>query len=214
MRETDRLALVAFCEATARVDLSRDDLDRIDRFVDLLELWNERLRLTGERDRSTLIRKHVADALACVSLVPPNGVLLDVGTGGGLPGAVIACVRPDVEAILLDSRQRPVSFLKEAIRAIPLPRARAVVLRAEDARTDRSIAGRVDIATARAIRMETFFSVARPLLAPHGRAVSMQTPATSAEEAAAIAARHGFRLLETRDYVLPDGDRRRLVIVG
>ena len=214
MRESERSDLVGFSRKTAGLDLSPLDLERIDRFLELLELWNERLRLTGERDRATLLRKHVVDALACVPLIPANASFLDVGTGGGLPGAVIACVRPDLETTLLDSRQRPISFLNEVIRTVPLARTRALAMRAEDAAVDPSIAGRADVATARAVRMDTFFSIVRPLLAPGGRAISMQTPATTPEQAAAIAERHGFRLLETRDYDLPNEDQRRLIVVA
>jgi hypothetical protein len=61
--------------------------------------------------------------------------------------------------------------------------------------------------------MDTFFSLVRPLLAPGGLAISMQTPVTTIEQATAVAGRHGFRLVETRDYRLPDGDERRLVVV-
>jgi 16S rRNA (guanine527-N7)-methyltransferase len=212
--ESDRSVLVGFFRETVGRDLSTQDLERIDRYLDLLELWNERLRLTGERDRATLLRKHVVDALACVPLIPPGARFLDVGTGGGLPGAVIACVRPDVDTTLLDARQRPISFLNEVIRTVPLSRTRAIAIRAEDAANDPSIAGWAAVATARALRMDTFFSLVRPLLAPGGLAISMQTPVTTAGQAATVAARHGFRLVETRDYQLPDGDERRLVVVS
>lgn len=214
MRDVDRSILVEFAKDVAGIDLSDRDVARIDAYLDLLAVWNDRLRLTGERERSVLVRKHVADAIACLPLLPPSASFLDLGTGGGLPGAIIACLRPDLETTLLDARQRSISFLNEVVRAIPLERTCAVAMRAEDAAEDPSIAGRIDVVVARALRMDQVFELAPPLLAPDGRVISMQTIATTAAKAAESAKRHGLRLVETRDYRLPDGDERRLVVVA
>jgi 16S rRNA (guanine527-N7)-methyltransferase len=192
--------------------LTPDAISRIDRFIDTLELWNHRLRLTGEQNREQLISHHVADALACVPLLPEAGEVLDLGTGAGFPGVVLACVRPDLTVTLLDSRQRPVSFLNEVIRVADLPAARTMLLRAEDAARDKRLAGRQTLVTSRAIRPDTFFPLAKPLLTSGGLAVSMQTPAVSPETIRAMVAPLGLQLIELRDYRLPDGDPRRLVV--
>src|SRR2546428_775374 len=120
-------------ESTARfgVELSSDALSRLARFVDLLALWNRRVRLTGEREARTLVRKHVLDCLAPVPHLPPAGVVVDVGSGAGLPGVVLGCARPDLDLCLVESRRRRASFLREAVRTIPLPRARVLEARAE-----------------------------------------------------------------------------------
>ena len=214
MRGPDQWDLVGHCERAFGLRLAPEDVARIDRFLDMLELWNRRLRLTGERDRSTLLRKHVVDGLACVPLIPSGARVLDVGTGAGFPGAVVACVRPDVATTLLDARQRPVSFLGEVIRAVPLPRTRAVAMRAEDAAGDPAMARQQDVVTSRAIRFDRFVRLAQPLLASGGRMVSMQTPTTDRSTANAAARNVGLELLDLRDYRLPDGEPRRLVILG
>jgi len=192
--------------------LTPDAVGRIDRFLDALELWNRRLRLTGRQTREQLIRHHVADALACVPLLPQAGEVLDLGTGAGFPGVVLSCVRPDLTVILLDSRQRPVSFLNEVVRVADLAGTRPVLLRAEDAAGDERLARRQALVTSRAIRPDTFFRLAKPLLASGGLAVSMQTPAVSPETIRAMVSPVGLQPVELRDYRLPDGDPRRLVI--
>jgi 16S rRNA (guanine527-N7)-methyltransferase len=206
--------LIDFCTREFGQSIDPGALDAIDRFLDLLELWNERLRLTGERDRAALLRKHVVDAIACVPLMPAGGAYLDLGTGAGFPGVVVACLRPDLRTTLLDSRQRPVSFLSEAIRTLPLPSARALALRAEQAAADIAIGHQQDVVTARALRMDSFFRLAKPLLATGGRAISMQTPATDRLDAEAVAARCALRVLDVRDYRLPGGEPRRLIVAG
>jgi len=185
---------------------------RISGFLDLLDVWNARLRLTGDRDRATLLRKHVVDALACVRLLPESGSILDVGTGAGFPGVVLACVRPDLQVSLLDSRERSVSFLGEVARAIPLPRVHAVCLRAEEAARRPDLVRRQTVVVSRAIRLGTFLGWAAPLVAPDGQVVAMQTPQVDRNAAEKSAALHALRLVELHDYRLPDGERRRLVV--
>ena len=190
------------------------ETQRAELMPSLLELWNRSLRLTGERDPKVLLGKHAADSLACAVLPGAGARVLDIGTGAGFPGAVIGCVRPDVEVTLLDSRERPISFLAEVIRSVPLPNARAVVLRAEDAARTPSMAGTFDLVTSRAVRLDQFLALAKPLVASGGRIVSMQAPATTDALAAAAGRDSGLVLGEIRDYELPAGDPRRLVIFG
>lgn len=212
MTKPERLLLHDWSTKAFGVGVDVEIAERIERHLDLLETWNRRLRLTGERERRTLVRKHVADALACVPWLPSIGSFLDVGSGAGLPGIVLACVRPDLSAVLLDSRQRPASFLNEVVRTVPLPRARVAMMRAEDAALDPSLVGSQHVVVSRATRMEDLLAHARPLLVKDGCAISMQTPKISKEAAESVARRYGYESVEVRDYRLPGGEPRRLVV--
>ena len=214
MTEPERLLLHEWGLATFGFGIEPQAAGLIARYLDLLETWNRRLRLTGERDRRALIRKHVADAIACVPWLPESGSLLDVGTGAGFPGVILACVRPDAIVTLLDSKQRPASFLNEVTRTVPLPNARVVTMRAEDATLEPTIAGCQRLVTSRATRMDDVLRLAKPLVAPGGHVISMQTPKTDTGTAEACARRYGYASVEIRDYRLPDGEPRRLVIAG
>jgi 16S rRNA (guanine527-N7)-methyltransferase len=187
-------------------------LTRIARFIDLLDLWNRRVRLTGDRDRRTLVRKHTVDSLAVVSELPPSGIVADIGTGGGFPGVVLGCVRPDLGLRLIESRRRPASFLAEAIRTIPLPGATVIGARAEDAGRDPAVAGRSDLVVSRAIRLETFLPATVSLVAPRGLVIAMQTPGADIDHARETGLAYGLELSRHRDYRLPDGERRRLLV--
>lgn len=196
--------------AHLQVALLPEAVERIGRFLGLLAEWNRSTHLTGERDMPTLIAKHVVDALALVPELPAVGPVVDIGSGAGFPGIVIGCVRPDLDLVLIESRRRPATFLREVIRSAPLPHARALDARAEDAGRDPSLAGRARLVTSRALRLDVFLELAAPFLAPDGRAVAMQTPRTAARARPAF----GLRPAGSRDYTLPGGERRTLVDFG
>jgi 16S rRNA (guanine527-N7)-methyltransferase len=194
------------------IEVDAESLARIGRFIDLLDLWNRRIRLTGDRDRRTLVRKHTVDSLAVLSELPARGIVADIGSGGGFPGLVLGCVRPDLSLRLIESRRRPASFLAEAIRTIPLPGATVIGTRAEDAGRDPAVAGRSDLVVSRAVRLETFLPPTMSLVAPRGLVIAMQTPGVEVEHARETGLLYGLELSRHRDYRLPDGERRRLLV--
>jgi 16S rRNA (guanine527-N7)-methyltransferase len=198
--------------AAERLGLSLEPaaIDRLRRFVDLLSVWNERFRLTGERDAETVVRKHVVDSLALAPHLPPAGPVLDIGSGAGFPGLVIACVRPDLDVRLVESRRKPSSFLAEALRTIGLPSARVVEARAEELAADSAWQGLARVAAARGLRPDVFLPLAAPLLASDGVVILMQTPRAAAQ-AVSAAGQAGFRPLRRADYVLPGGEQRCLL---
>jgi 16S rRNA (guanine527-N7)-methyltransferase len=187
---------------------------RIDKFIDLLEIWNRRIRLTGDRDRLVLIRKHVLDSLAVVPELPRVGLVIDLGSGGGFPGIVLGCARPDLALRLIEPRRRPTSFLSEAIREIPLPRAQALAVRGEEAAKDPALSRQGTVVVGRALRIDTLIRTGLPLLAPEGTLVAMQTPVTSEASVSALLREASLTLVRSRDYELPDGAPRRLLILA
>jgi 16S rRNA (guanine527-N7)-methyltransferase len=195
-------------------DVDAPTVERLERFVDLLVVWNRRFHLTGDRDRDVLIRKHVVDSLAVVPELPSSGVVIDLGSGAGFPGIVIGCSRPDLELRLIESRRRPASFLSEAIRTIPLPAAVALSVRGEYLASDPAVMGRAALVVSRAVRLDVVTSLAARLLGPAGELISMQTPATDEATARSKARPVGLDLLRVRDYRLPDGESRRLLVFG
>jgi len=142
MTSAEETALVRGASALG-VHLDAASIDRIGRFIDRLDIWNRRSHLTGDRDRSVLVRKHAVDSLAVVSELPASGTVIDIGSGAGFPGLVIGCSRPELALVLIESRRKPASFLSDALRSIPLPEARVLQIRAEDAARDELLAGGV-----------------------------------------------------------------------
>jgi len=207
----DEAAVIGAAASALGVTLDREALDRLLRFSATLAAWNRRLRLTSEQDPVRVAERHIADSLAVTCLLPASGVVIDIGSGQGFPGIVLACLRPDLDLVLIESRRRRASFLRDVIRRIPLPRAEALELRAEAAAA--SLAGRARVVVARAIRLDIFLKLARPLLAADGVAVAMQSP-RGLLTVPSIASRAGFRVREERRYTLPDGGWRALVVLA
>jgi 16S rRNA (guanine527-N7)-methyltransferase len=125
-------------KALAMFDVSRETIARLDRFVGLLLTWQRRTNLISASSMPSLWTRHVADSLQLVELVetlPPHpplhtgegregGVWLDLGSGGGFPGIVIACALADVPGThvhLIESNMKKASFLREAIRETKVP---------------------------------------------------------------------------------------------
>lgn len=113
-------------------------------YLDLLAAWSRRVNLTGARTAQERVLTLVGPVLGIVPLVP-EGTVLDLGSGNGSPGLVLALLRPDLEVTLVEPRARRAAFLREAARATgrgdvevfrgrhdawPGPPARTVLLRA------------------------------------------------------------------------------------
>ena len=205
----DEAAVVGAAASALGLAMDAEALARILRFSATLATWNRRLRLTGDRDPVRIAEQHIGDSLAVVGLLPDTGPVVDIGSGQGFPGIILGCMRPDLELVLIEARRRRANFLRDAIRCIPLDRVDVLAERAES--VGAKLAARARIVVARALRLDVFLSLARPLLASDGRAIAMQSE-HGLHAAPAIAERSGFRICEERRYTLLDGSPRALVV--
>jgi 16S rRNA (guanine527-N7)-methyltransferase len=89
-------------------------------YLDLLAAWNSRTNLTGARTPAARVQILVADVLLGLPFLEP-GSLLDIGSGNGSPGLVLALLRPEAPATLLEPRARRWAFLREAARLVGRP---------------------------------------------------------------------------------------------
>jgi 16S rRNA (guanine527-N7)-methyltransferase len=191
--------------------LEHEQMERLGAYADILSIWNERIRLLGDRDRAMLVRKHLPDCLALVSYLPREGLLADIGTGAGLPGLVLACVRPDFECWLIEARQRRLSFLYEARARIGLERVRIVASRAEELAGRPEFAQRASLVTARAVPADNLMAYGLPLLRVDGCILVMQSQKGSNDKFRRSVSLEGLRVSSTKEYRLIDGEARRIV---
>jgi 16S rRNA (guanine527-N7)-methyltransferase len=104
--------------------VSRETAARLDRFVGLFLTWQRKVNLVASSTVGTLWTRHIADSLQLVRLAPEATTWLDLGSGGGFPGLVIACALADTagrRVHLVESNARKAAFLREATRILNLP---------------------------------------------------------------------------------------------
>ena len=105
-------------------------------YLDLLERWNRAYNLTGIRDHNRMITHHILDSLSVLPFVRGNHCL-DVGTGAGLPGLILALAMPGKQWFLLDSNHKKIRFVRHAIQELRISNIEAVCSRVEDYNTDK-----------------------------------------------------------------------------
>jgi len=145
--------------------VSRETEERLDRFVDVLLIWQRRLNLIAPSTLREVWTRHVADSLQLLPLAPEARTWVDLGSGGGFPGVVLACAlvggtEPVVH--LIESNGKKAAFLREAVRVTGAP---AVVHAIRAERFGKSCAEPVEVVTARALApLKTLCHQAFPLI--------------------------------------------------
>jgi 16S rRNA (guanine527-N7)-methyltransferase len=137
--------------ALSLTPVSRETLARLDRFVELLLKWQALTHLIAPSTVPTLWTRHIADSLQLLDLAPDAKIWVDLGTGGGFPGLVMACALHGTEGRrihLVESNTKKAAFLREVVAATESP---AIVHAVRMEKFVESFAGRVDIVTARAV---------------------------------------------------------------
>jgi 16S rRNA (guanine527-N7)-methyltransferase len=157
----------------ALTPVSRETLVRLDHFVTLLLATQSHTNLIGPRTVPELWSRHIADSLQLLGLAPRAQVWLDLGSGGGFPGVVIACAlaeRPGAAVHLVESNGKKAAFLRQVCAEVALP-ATVHHGRIEDL----SLAIKADIVTARALApLPALLGYVAPFLAPGGQALLLK----------------------------------------
>ena len=156
----------------------------LNQYLDLLLHWNATYNLTAVRDRPGMLTQHLADCLAVVRPVqralPSAGRLLDVGSGGGLPGVLLAIMLPALQVTCVDTVGKKAAFIRQAAGALGLKN-----LHATHARVESLADSPFELITSRAFSSLADFSrLSRALLAPGGAWVAMKGKRPEAELAA------------------------------
>lgn len=150
-------------------------------YVALVARWQHVTNLTGARDPVRFAREHVVD---CLAVLPHLGAgrVLDIGSGAGLPGIVIAVARPALAVVLLEPRARRARFLTQVGIELALNNVEVVCARAESYRP--AVAPAVCISRAFGSLL-SFVRAAQPLVAADGRLLAMKAGIDPADRAAA-----------------------------
>jgi 16S rRNA (guanine527-N7)-methyltransferase len=153
-------------------------MDRIERLIALLRVENERQNLVSRASFDAIWRRHIADSAQLLTLVP-RGISpwMDLGTGAGFPGLVIAALRPECDVLLVESRARRIGWLESVTEALCLDHTRVLGRRLEllEARKMAAISARAFAPLDKLLSLSSRFSTAKTLwVLPKGRSAQQE----------------------------------------
>lgn len=205
MTRDDELAAIA---AALSVSLETAQRGTLLAYLDLLQRWNGTYNLTAVRDPAAMFTQHLAD---CLAVLPPlqrhaaGGRLLDVGSGGGLPGVVIATVLPGWQVTCVDTVGKKMAFVRQAAGSLGLRN-----LQARHARVEALAEPAFDVITSRAFSsLADFVALTRAHLAPGGVWMAMKGRVPDEEIAALPADIDVFHVEQLR---VPGLDAQRCLV--
>ena len=154
------------------------------KFMDLTLKRNEVVNLTSITDRDEFIVNHLLDSISCFGWeeIKTAKNVVDVGAGAGFPGLPLAILYPDKEFLLMDSLNKRVEFVREAVSALGLGNVRAEHCRAEDAGASKDYRERYDLCVSRAVAgLPTLLEYCLPFVRVGGSFYAYKTVKTMEE---------------------------------
>jgi len=183
--------------------------DQFMRYLAHLIEWNKAINLTAIVDPKKIINKHFVDSL--VGLVatsfPKNGMVLDVGSGGGFPGIPLKIMRSDIRLTLVEPVQKKCSFLNSVIGLLKLQDVSTFCGTIEQY-TKQPLSDAIDMVVVRALKYEEIRKHLPALLTSKGKVVLYRTESIKKQEIG-----EEFHLVSETDLILPQGSGKRVVTV-
>jgi 16S rRNA (guanine527-N7)-methyltransferase len=216
MIERSQVSLLEEGATHLGVDLSPEVMTLLYVYLQELLRWTPVIDLVSQNDPELIIRKHFLDSLAISPLIPSECGLLDLGSGAGFPGMVLAMLHPQRMVSLIEARRKRVSFLKDIARKTKLNNICVYEGRAQDLAKAVSLRGAFSVVVTRATwDLKTFLHLADPFLRIGGTALIMKGPQVKGElvDITESAKTIGFVLQKIHEYMLPFGKELRLAVL-
>jgi 16S rRNA (guanine527-N7)-methyltransferase len=161
--------------------LELEQIERLASYLDLLQRWTKKVDLVSPGDKKALIKRHIIDSYAAALLLdshlPQTAIdgILDVGSGAGLPGFVLAIAYPGRSIMLCEPRAKRCVFLKEVVRELALERVAVLQARMEDLSPEQVSTAKLSVCRALG-KSKDFISNTFRLLGPDSMAAEMLGP--------------------------------------
>lgn len=182
MKNFDRSALAAVLEegiVAMQLDVSPAQREKLMDYLALMFKWNSVYNLTSLRDPMQMVTHHLLDSLAAVPAFAQAHNVLDVGSGGGLPGIVLAIVRPDMKVSMIDTVHKKTAFLTQVKAELGLSNVTVYTARVEQLQ----VSDKFDVITSRAFAdLSDFVNWSSHLLADGGRYIALKGVAPKDEQ--------------------------------
>ena len=194
---------------------TKEQVNRLLRYYELLIEWNEFMNLTAITDYEEVLIKHFVDSATIVKVISPeNEKIIDVGCGAGFPGLPLKILFPELRMTLLDSLNKRVQFLNEVIKELELTEIEAVHGRAEDFAKNKEYREQYDLCVSRAVaNLSTLSEYCLPFVKTGGSFIAYKSEKGSAErdEAGNAIKILGGSIVKEVEFVLPTTDNSRIM---
>ncbi len=175
-------------------------------YILLLEKWNKTYNITAIRDLKQMVILHLIDSASVYRYLKGNSII-DVGTGGGIPGIIFAILNPQLKITLLDSSQKKTRFLRFAQRQLKIANVTVVCQRVEKFQANKPF----DVVISRAFtEVGNFLKLSGHLCAHSGQMLAMKGPRIESEK---NAQEQGFELEQDIDVKVPFLEAQRRLLV-
>jgi 16S rRNA (guanine527-N7)-methyltransferase len=195
--------------------LSDDTISSLTVYLETLQRWAKTTDLVSQPAPEIVIHKHILDSLAVSALLSPECRFIDLGSGAGFPGLVLAMAERERDAVLVEPRRKRANFLKDVARMARLKNVSVYESRAESSAKEQDLRESFDAVVTRATwDIETFLSFAEPFLKERGVALVMK--GKKGEQELMNYNAHPslvFSFSHRYDYMLPFGHEGRHVYV-
>lgn len=200
------------------IEISSDLEGKLEKYAELLKDWNEKINLTAILDDEGIAVKHFLDCLLVskVADFKKGDRVIDVGTGAGFPGLVIAAAYPDVEVTLLDSTGKKLKAVENMAQEMGVKNAEVIHMRAEEAGKKPEFREKYDFATARAVaELRVLLEYTLPFVKVGGTFLSLKGASAVDEIDGAENSLKtlGGKIEGINEFTLPGGDKRAIINV-
>jgi len=198
-----------------KVDITENQADLFYEYMNLLIDWNNNINLTSITEPNDVILKHFIDSLTADKYVK-NARVVDVGTGAGFPGIPLKIIDKDIKITLLDSLNKRINFLNEAIDKLGLKNINAIHGRVEEVARNKEYRESFDIAISRAVApLNVLLEYMIPLIKVEGKCVCMKGSNVEEEikQSANALKRLNAEIEIVESFNLPGTDMKRNIVV-
>jgi len=214
--DRDALSLLLKGADFLNLSLSPVTLSILNLYLVELQRWALVFNLVGQHNTTTVIQRHILDSLAISHLLPFRGFFVDLGSGAGFPGFILAALEPGRKFVLVEARRKRANFLREVARSSGIKNIIVREGRAESFSKQNGLVSEFDVVTTRATwNTSQFLEFSSPFLKVDGIALAMHGPRKGESTLMADSDCHalGFNLESTHDYSLPFGEGDRCALL-
>lgn len=196
------------------ITLTEEQKNKLNFYADYLLEYNKHTNLTAIKTKEEVYLKHFYDSLTLVKTnkIIEGNLLLDIGTGAGFPGMVLAIVFPNLEVHLLDSNHKKIDFLNELIQKLELQNVKTIYERSEEyVKNNRE---KYDLVTSRAVaELRILLEIAIPALKMNGSFLAMKSyieeELTNAQDTISIL---NSEIIQKIEFELPEFAGKRTIL--